>query len=163
VPQAPEPEAEARAGPVEGYGLASEESAARAAEPEEPRPPKKKKAYEPPHPLEIERYEFNSEEPARPPALTPLDGYDPVGLEPLPPEERPATADAERLGSTVSDFEKRLLQPRKPEPVPALPLFSGVFTFPFYESSLGALTALAVGGLALGICARGMLAFWPFG
>jgi hypothetical protein len=168
VPDAPEPEAGAQARPVEGYGVASEESAAAAAEPEEPKPRKKKKAYEPPHPLEIERYELSAaggaDAPGEPPpVLTPLDGYDPVGLDPLPPEERSATADAERLGSAVSDFEKRLLQPRKPEPVPALPLVSGVFSFPFYESSLGALAALAVGGLALGICVRGMLAFWPFG
>jgi hypothetical protein len=162
VPEAPAPEDDSgsrSARPVEGYGLASEESPAA----EEGPKPRKKKAYEPPHPLEIERYEFNSEEPARPPDLTPLDGYDPVGLEPLPPEERSATADAERLGRTVSDFEKRLLQPRKPEPVPALPLVSGVFSFPFYESSLKAWLWLAVGGLALGMCLRGLVIYWPFG
>src|SRR5262249_2218154 len=129
---------------------------------EEPAPPKKKKAYEPPHPLEIERYELSA---AAPGADAPGTG----GLTPrrspqdLAPGGQSATAGARRVGRTPSDFEKRLRRPRAPEPVPALPLVSGVFSFPFYQSSVGAWVALAVGGLVLGICLRGVAVMWPFG
>ena len=65
--------------------------------------------------------------------------------------------------SKDTDPDKRFTRRSQPEYVPARPLFSGVFTFPWYETSLRAWLWLSIGGFAVGVGLRGMVLFWPGG
>ena len=47
------------------------------------------------------------------------------------------------------------------DPPPASPLFSGVFNFPWYDTSNGPWLAVACGLLATGIGLRGLVQFFP--
>jgi hypothetical protein len=145
--------------PVDGYEVADDDAP-------RPNPPPKsthKQYYEPPSALEIERYEVEAvERPARPTDETPLDGYDPVDVPRLPEEERSLAKDAARLGSEVAHFEQRLTLERDDEYVPAHPLWSSVWGFPWYETSMGAWFILTLGGAALGVGFKAMVQFFPF-
>jgi hypothetical protein len=145
--------------PVDGYEMADDDAP-------RPNPPPKsthKKYYEPPSPLEIERYDVETTaRPARPADETPLDGYDPVDVPRLPEEERSLAQDAARLGSEVAHFEQRLTLRRDDEYVPAHPLWSSVWGFPWYETSMGAWFVLTLGSVALGVGFKAMVQFYPF-
>jgi hypothetical protein len=123
--------------PVEGYGLAVDEPAPGGTEttPQKPQnnPPR------PPEPSEEEGYAVG-EAPEVPQAGT--------------PEELPG-------GAAASELERRLRERKEDEYVPPAPLFSGVYTFPWYDSSLKAWLWLTLGGAALGGCVRGLVALWP--
>jgi hypothetical protein len=145
--------------PVDGYDVADDD----APRPNPPPKPSAQKRYEPPSAMEIERYEVETtEHTARPADETPLDGYDPVDVPRLPPEERSLAGDAARLGSEVARFENRLTQEREDEYVPAHPLWSSVWGFPWYETSMGPWFVLALGGSALGVGFKAMVQFFPF-
>ncbi|HZY85709.1 MAG TPA: hypothetical protein VFE78_12820 [Gemmataceae bacterium] len=145
--------------PADGYEVADDDGP-------RPNPPPKsthKKYYEPPSALEIERYEVDlSPAQPRPADETPLDGYDPVDVPRLPPEERSLAQDAARLGSEVAHFENRLTLQREDEYVPARPLWSSVWGFPWYETSMGAWFVLTLGSVALGVGFKAMVQFFPF-
>jgi hypothetical protein len=145
--------------PADGYDVADDD----APRPNPPPKPKAKKFYEPPSAFEIERYEVETTaRPARPADETPLDGYDPVDVPRLPPEERSLAQDAARLGSEVAHFENRLTLQREDEYVPAHPLWSSVWGFPWYDTSMGSWFVLALGGAALGVGFKAMVQFFPF-
>jgi hypothetical protein len=48
-------------------------------------------------------------------------------------------------------------------PPPSWPLWSGVYTFPFYPTTLGAFAVLAMGFLGMIILFRTQVDFWPSG
>ena len=60
-----------------------------------------------------------------------------------PPADLPA--------ARVSKIAAELLHRPEPPPDPAIPLFSGVYTFPWYLSTLKAWIWLTLGGLAIGV------------
>lgn len=98
---------------------------------------------------------MSPEEPPPRPKETPLDGYLPVGAD---AEEDEAERDADRPRREGRTGRRdRAEAPREvPEP-PAHPFLQGVYTFPWYSSSLGAWLVLAGGFLALGLVALAML------
>lgn len=57
--------------------------------------------------------------------------------------------------------DPRYLRPRDPPP-PRYPLFSGVWTFPIYDTSLRPLINLSLTGLLFAFLLRLVLQFWPF-
>jgi hypothetical protein len=60
-----------------------------------------------------------------------------------------------------STVEMRLMEQREEAPPPDYPMFSGVFEFPFYPTSLRALFVLTVGFLALGTGFAVLMVFFP--
>jgi hypothetical protein len=113
--------------------------------PEPPRKKKKKRKASPEPSREApEVYGLATDEAAAspPPVLVPLDGYAPVD-EPLPPQPAPDLPEA-------SNLDKRLAERTPQAVVPTLPLFSGVYTFPFYEKTLKAWVFLTLGGAFVG-------------
>jgi hypothetical protein len=145
--------------PVDGYEVLDDDAPRRNPPPK----PTAKKFYEPPSAMEIERYEVETtEHRPRPADETPLDGYDPVDVPRLPPEERSLAQDAAaQLGSEVAHFEERLKLQREGEYVPAHPLWSSVWGFPWYQTSMGAWFALTLGGIGLGVGLKAMEMFFP--
>jgi hypothetical protein len=103
--------------------------------------------------------ELSNEPATEPPTFTSLDDDDaPLRLQPAEEVKAPRPP---HPATEVSPLEKRLLERSEPEP-PALTLFSGVYTFPWYETTLGSWFKLSLGGLALGIGIRGVIAYFPF-
>jgi hypothetical protein len=145
-------------------------------EEEEPRPKKKKKQKEA-APVETEPqaeiYEIAGQPPAHLPTVTPSDDDEedddePIGLAPLPnAEEKPRpTPDgpppAGLPAPRVSKIAEELLQRPEPPPPPAIPLFTGVYTFPWYLSTLKAWIWLTLGALAIGVGIQTTLRYWPW-
>lgn len=69
---------------------------------------------------------------------------------------KPAPALAE-----VSSYEAALAAPRQRPEMPANPMMNGVFSFPFYPTSLGPLGTIALGLCAMGLIARAQIAVFP--
>lgn len=155
-----EPPVEASNLPVDGYDVADDD----APRPNPPPKPKAKKYYEPPDPLEIERYAVEKERDARPADETPPDGYDPADVPRLPEEDRSLAQDAARHSAAASDVEKEKNEALRPEGeyVPAHPLWSRVWGFPWYDTSLGAWFTITLGSVALGVGLKAMEQFYPF-
>jgi hypothetical protein len=100
--------------------------------------------------------------PARPSYLDPEpEPY--VMADPAPEPE--AAPPAERLNLDKGRVEQELaLRTRTPpNPPPAIPLVSGVYTFPFYPTSAKAWVWLGLSGLVTGVFWRMMMQFWPGG
>jgi hypothetical protein len=57
--------------------------------------------------------------------------------------------------------EVRMRQ-RTPDPPPASPLLSGVYSFPFYETTRKAWLSLSLTFAALGLAIRVLILLWPF-
>ena len=102
--------------------------------PNEPRPG-------PTPPTLIEPYEVTDEPPAP---------------EPPPPVEPEPTVSAAAL-----EHEIALRDRTPPNPDPAFPLISGVYNFPFYQSSLRAWLWMSLGGTAVGVMATMVMALVP--
>jgi hypothetical protein len=103
----------------------------------------------------------NEQRPPRPSYVDPEP--DPYTLaepqpEPEPPPQEPPILEREKA---QIEREIKLRERTPPNPPPALPLFSGVFTFPLYETSLKAWLWLTLGGLVTGAVARMVLFFSP--
>jgi hypothetical protein len=99
----------------------------------------------------------------RPSYLEPVpDPYDMAqsAPEPTPSPQEPPILEREKV---QIEREIKLRERAPPNPPPALPLFSGVFTFPGYPSSTKAWLWLTLGGLATGGMARMALLFSPVG
>jgi hypothetical protein len=82
-----------------------------------------------------------------PPSELPLDGYTLAAPEPS------ASAAAPELGPeppSASALEMRLVERTPQAKPPALPLFNGVWTFPWYPTTLRAWVWLGMGGIAVG-------------
>jgi hypothetical protein len=126
---------------------------------EEPRPPKKKRGaygikenYQPaPEPAaEAPAGEVYGLQPAQPtgkPSLPPFPEDDPVA------DKIPAGRKA-----LAEELEKR----EPPPPLPSWPLLSGVYTFPWYGTSVTAWLLLAFGLLLMGIVLGLQIRFSPF-
>ncbi len=98
----------------------------------------------------------------------------PSYLEPVPdpydmaesaqePEPPPLEAPILEREKAAIEREVKLRERTPPNPPPAIPLFSGVFTFPAYQSSIKAWLWLTLGGLATGGIARMALSLSPVG
>jgi hypothetical protein len=107
--------------------------------------------------------EVEDKPPPRPTYVEPVP--DPYTLTESAPEPQPLPQEPPILEREKANIEREIkLRERKPpNPPPALPLFSGVFNFPLYESSLKAWLWLTLGGLATGGFARMVLLFSPVG
>jgi hypothetical protein len=109
---------------------------------------------EPPQ-LPVSGYGLANEEPPPRPKIAPLDGFAPISDEPLDEEDEPGS-----IGRGPRSI-RRPLERERPEPIPAYPLLSGVYSFPFYDTSLKALVLLSFSGVLLGLGLKGMLLFFP--
>jgi hypothetical protein len=76
----------------------------------------------------------------------------------LPPPIKPAPPPAL---AQVSSYEAELAAPRDRPDLPARPLTTGVFSFPFYPTTLGPLGTISLGLIAMGLLARGLIALFP--
>jgi hypothetical protein len=76
----------------------------------------------------------------------------------LPPAIKPVPAPAL---AQVSSYEAELAAPRQRPNLPAKPLLSGIFGFPFYPTTLGPLGTMSIGLIALGMMARALLMLFP--
>jgi hypothetical protein len=84
------------------------------------------------------------------PKELPLDGYVPVGYEPNPIGEETGDEPAPPTDSPmVSDFERRYSQRVEETSPPARPLFSGIYSFPWYMDNLPVWLVLAMAGVAI--------------
>jgi hypothetical protein len=123
-----------------------------------PRKPKKRKRMPTPESmphqaskLPVEGYALASEEPPRQLDI-PLDGFAPVGYETVPIRQdageeeliKKNRAEAREL-PTPSKLQMQLEERSKPKPAPDLPLVTGVYSFPFYSTTLSAYTKLSLG------------------
>jgi hypothetical protein len=70
----------------------------------------------------------------------------------LPPQDKPPAPKRER------ELAVRYEVP----PPPSWPLWSGVYTFPFYPTTLGAFAVMAIGFLGMIILFRTQVDLWPF-
>jgi hypothetical protein len=88
---------------------------------------------------------------------------DPYALTENANEPAPAPQEAPFLEREKAQIERevKLRERTPPNPPPALPLFSGVFTFPGYQDSLKAWLWLTCGGMATGGMFRMVLLFSP--
>src|SRR5207253_11455196 len=102
----------------------------------------------------VEGYAISSESLPPQPTEMPMDGYAPVGYETVPvrhdPEEEKQLlknhAEA-REAPAPSAFQMKMAERSKPQPPPKSPLVSGIYTFPFYKTTLIAFTKLCLGWL----------------
>jgi hypothetical protein len=134
---------------------------------EEDPKPKPKKAYTPPTPDEIEAYGVAAEQPAAPPPEEPAkrprypapEDYEAITARPAEGQELPRSEAV--TGSVFErEVEQRLAERTRAElPVPAHPLLSGVYTFPWYPQTVAPWLALSVALLAVGGIAQQMLYF----
>jgi hypothetical protein len=134
----------AKAGAVEGYAIADDDTGQQV---EQPKPARRVKAYR-----------LADDPPANPPVELPADGYIPVGYEAVPS----SSDSSETAGAIGSDFANRFREkPADEDPPPANPLFSGVYSFPWYPDHIPAWLLLSVGGVALCGLIQLMLKFNP--
>jgi hypothetical protein len=99
--------------------------------------------------------------PARPSYVEPEP--DPYAIADAGPEaEKPPPTPALELEKEHIEREIKLRERVPPNPPPALPLVSGVYTFPLYDTSQPAWLAVALGALGTGGLLRLMLTLWPF-
>jgi hypothetical protein len=93
-------------------------------------------------------YRVSDEPLTNAPKELPLDGYVPVGYE---PNETLDDARGEPAPDSpmISDFEHRYSQRVEETPPPARPLFSGVYSFPWYLDNLPVWSVLAMAGVAI--------------
>src|SRR5262249_255813 len=104
----------------------------------EPKPPAPRRAYveEPAEPYAL------ADEPPAPPATD-------EGCEPP-------------VSESALERELHMRDRSSGDPAPAYPLFSGVYSFPWYDTSSGPWIWLASGLLGTGMGLRGLVIFWPF-
>jgi hypothetical protein len=86
------------------------------------------------------------------------DNNKPIEMQPADAEELPRP----KPDVALSAMDMWLTRPDAPPP-PAFPLFSGVYSFPFYPSSLRAVFVLAFSSLALGLGLQALIAIYPRG
>jgi hypothetical protein len=133
--------------------------------PERKRKKRKRTKVEKPPSLPVGGYGLSAEEPPPPPKEPPLDGSLPVGRDAAFGEEALAEEEAALAEDLDPDsrLAKRLARRHdQPEP-PAHPMFSGVFTFPWYSSMLKHWVVLGGAGTLLLVLWQMLLAFWPNG
>jgi hypothetical protein len=114
-----------------------------------------------------ETYELAGDGPVRRPAVVPLDGFNPIGVDLPPPEAEPQPDPDDPPADAAppqgrSKIARELLQRPEPPPPPAFPLFSGVYTFPWYLCTLKAWLWLTLGGFIIGCGLRATLQHWPW-
>ncbi len=141
----------------------------RAVEVQDPWAVPKKKAREPDVPkLPVEGYGLGAAWGGEKPLPRPKtkeqpaeEGYE-VVEEPAGAEARPAPLPESTVPAEAVARELEMRERAPAGPPPNWPLFSGAYSFPFYDTSLGAWLALALGGTAVGAGLRMLMAFWPF-
>ena len=133
------------------------------AQPEEDAAEQEPSGEEPPVPgYKVVEIEEKEQRPPRPSYIEPEP--DPYTLaepqpEPEPPPLEPSILEREKVHI---EREIKLRERVPPNPPPAFPLFSGVFTFPGYPTSLKAWLWLILGGLATGAVGRVVISLFPF-
>jgi hypothetical protein len=131
------------------------------AAPQKKRKRKKRKAKKaPPINVPVEGYSLSDEPPAAPPSEVPLDGSPPIGEEPFVvqhPRDVPPTEGNEQPRQFTESLEYELaIRSKLPSP-PEHPLFSGVYSFPWYASSRRALAFLSIGFFLMGLLAVALM------
>ncbi|HYT90445.1 MAG TPA: hypothetical protein VEL76_17195 [Gemmataceae bacterium] len=156
LPTASPPEAAPVASPLPVAGVASEED-------DEWAPPQPYVVQEAQQPVTVRadpaaqsREDDPEPEDASEEELPPRRGYSAAVPEPPSADARPS-----RPISLSQWAEKQPLDEEPPPP--ASPLWGGVYTFPFYPSSVKAWICLSLAGLVVLLILRGMLAWWVFG
>lgn len=159
VPPKPQPKAKAKKKgpePVEGYAMSDEPPC---------RPPEFKLRKGSPF-LDVKDVP-NAAPPAAEPPLSPRPGLryfadEDDGLDyEVAADDSPATADTRpKMDIEPSRVEMRLTRDEE-EPVPALPMFSGVYTFPWYMTSLRAFLVLSLIWTMLGLCVEQLVTTSP--
>src|SRR5207302_5488538 len=82
----------------------------------------------------------------RPQESSPMLQEEPLGMEPINSEVARQEAESRRQAQpSVPEYEMKLAERGHQEPVPEFPLWSGIYTFPWYRSTLHPLIALAAG------------------
>jgi hypothetical protein len=131
------------------------------AAPEKKRKRKKRKAEKsPPVNVPVEGYALADEPPASPPREVPLDGSPAIGEEPFavqhPPDVPPTEGNEQPRPFTDSSEYQLAIRSKLPQP-PKHPLFSGVYSFPWYASSRRALAFLSIGFFLMGLLAVALM------
>jgi hypothetical protein len=134
---------------------------------EDTAPPRSRSACEPPSAFDIEAYAMGSEatpapppEPARPKVYPSPEEYEPVPMQPLATEEANAPSQAASCRPSQEEIHKRLIErERHEDPPPKHPLFSGVYTFPWYPSILPQWGLLSLGTLGVGFIVQQLVFF----
>jgi hypothetical protein len=140
-----------------------------------PRPKKRKRMAAPeptpdkPSKLPVDGYAVSAEELPKQPMEIPLDGYAAIGYETVPvrhdPEEEKLLEKNRAEGRelpTPSALQMKLAERSKPQPPPPLPLVSGIYSFPFYNTSLQAFGKLGIGLTLTGGLFLAARAFLPW-
>ncbi|MFL5243315.1 MAG: hypothetical protein ACJ8FY_14515 [Gemmataceae bacterium] len=141
-------------------------------------PPKRRKRKKIPEPEPaprqkakpaLEGYAISSEPLPAHPTDIPLDGYAAVGYETVPvrhdPEEERELAKRNAEGREIpqpSALQMQLAQRTKLPPPPNKPMFSGVYNFPFYPTTLQAFVKLGLGFYAMGAIMMAARNFLPW-
>jgi hypothetical protein len=118
---------------------------------------------EPPVPgYKVVEVEEKEQLPPRPSYVEPEP--DPYALAEPQPEPEPPPLEPSILEREKAHIEReiKLRERVPPNPPPAFPLFSGVFNFPGYPTSLKAWLWLILGGLATGTVGRVVISMFPF-
>jgi hypothetical protein len=137
----------------------------RALEVQDPWAVPKKGAQEPDVPrLPVEGYGLAAEAPPEKPARRkkvdlPVEGYEVAEEGPSPTPKNDPREPAVSAAALEREVELRDRTPA--DAPPAWPLFSGVCSFPFYEGSLKAWLWLSLGGVAIGVGVRALIAYYP--
>jgi hypothetical protein len=121
---------------------------------------KRKSEVAPPVNVPVEGYALSDEPPVPPPSEVPLDGSPPIGEEPFAvqqPPDLPPTEGNEQPRPFTDSLEYQLSVPSKLPPAPDLPLFSGVYSFPWYASSRRVLAFLSIGFFLMGLLAVALI------
>jgi hypothetical protein len=131
------------------------------AAPERKRKRKKRRSeVSPPVNVPVEGYALSDEPPVPPPSEVPLDGSPPIGEEPFAvqhPPDLPPTEGNEQPRPFTDSLEYQLSITSKVPPPPDHPLFTGVYTFPWYASSRRVLAFLSIGFCLMGLLAVALI------
>jgi hypothetical protein len=96
-----------------------------------------------------------------PPTPLEIEGYGVTGL-PAPPPRAEAIQAKKETATAATVMREMTRQREVKDPPPRHPLFTGVYTFPWYRTSLKAWAWLTLGAVALGAGLKLTFAFWPF-
>jgi hypothetical protein len=106
------------------------------------------------------------EAPPPPPPAFPVEDYEPLGVEALPPpgprdERKPGKDEKDLFPPQVSEYEIQLAQKHREPPPPPFPMVTGIYTFLGYSATLGPLFTVALGFFLMALVLKGVQATFP--
>jgi hypothetical protein len=88
---------------------------------------------------------------------------EPIAMQPLPTDDRETQREGKQSALPIlSQFEEELLRPEEKDPPPAIPLFSGVCTFPWYPANFSVWLLLTMEFALVGFVFHLIRQFQPF-